>query len=111
MRGGEHIWLFSANSGRGHVPAAHPGTRLLLPHLEGIGACHSVGARCHTMATWAEVAVNRPVCREKALRLAGRLEPLHLALAATRRPMRVLRWGIRPDTGSCHSAVRCSTSG
>src|SRR5919206_1535783 len=72
------------------LSASPPGTRLLLPHPKRVRMGRPVGTRGHPVATRTKVAVDRPVSREKALRLAGRLEPLHLALAATRRPMRVL---------------------
>src|SRR5919202_3076664 len=74
----------------GRLSAGPPGTRLLLPHPERVRTGRPVGTRGHPVATRTKVAVDRPVSREKALRLAGRLEALHLVLAATRRPMRVL---------------------
>jgi hypothetical protein len=43
------------------------------------------------MAARAEVAVDRPVSGEEALRVPRRLEALPLALAPARWPMRILR--------------------
>jgi hypothetical protein len=45
---------------------------------------------CNLVATWTEVTVDERMSGEKVLRLFGRLEPLHLLLASSRRPMRVL---------------------
>jgi len=45
---------------------------------------------CNLVATWTEVTVDERMSGEKVLRLFGRLEPLHLLLASSRGPMRVL---------------------
>ena len=66
------------------------GACLLLPDPERLVTRAPVVMRRHQMTSRAEVAVDDAVGAEEALRLARRLEPLHLPLASPRGPVRVL---------------------
>jgi hypothetical protein len=63
---------------------------LLSPHLECFGTGAAVTGCCHEMTSWAKVTVDHRVRRQKALRLTGRLEPLHLPLTSSGWTMRIL---------------------
>ena len=54
----------------------------------------------HEMTTWSEVAVDHCMRGEEALRLARRLEALHLPLSSPGWPMRVLGSIIQIPAGS-----------
>jgi len=81
------------------------GTRLLSPDPERPGTSPPVTRCGHQMTPWPEVPVDHAVCREEVLRLLRRLEPLHLPLSSSRRPVRVLSTiveipaGAMPDRG------------
>src|SRR4051795_8709966 len=69
-------------------PSGHAGDRG--PGLEGLGSGGSILAGGAVIAAEVEEIVDPVMGGEGALGLAGRLAPLHLALASPRRLMRVL---------------------
>jgi hypothetical protein len=64
--------------------------RLLLPDRKGPGASNPILGGTHPMSTLAEMLVKGTVRGEKALRLAGGLEALHVPFSLTRGRVRVL---------------------
>jgi hypothetical protein len=76
--------------GRGELSHRSVGAGLLSPDTQRFHTGASIAGCRHEVAPWPEVSVDRAVHREKVLGLANGLEPLHLSLSSSRRPMRVL---------------------
>jgi hypothetical protein len=85
----------SAYHGRCAALRRHTGASLLFPDLEGRSASTTISIGRHQMPTRAEVTIDYAVRREEPLRLGRGLEPLHLPLSPSRRPMRILRTVIQ----------------
>ena len=66
------------------------GTCLLVPDFESVRPGRAMGVGYKLMSTWMEVAVDEGMSGEEFLRLFGRFKSLHLPLAPSRRPMRIL---------------------
>src|SRR4051794_20530199 len=86
-------WLWSRQGRRGRPHerlclSGHAGDRG--PGLKGLGPGGSILGGGAVIAAKVEEIVDPIVGREEALSLAGRLEPLHLPFAPSRRLMRIL---------------------
>ena len=66
------------------------------PNLKGLGPGGSTLDGGHLVTAEVEEGVDPVMDGQEALRLAGRLEPLHLPLSPSRRLVRVLRPVVQP---------------
>jgi hypothetical protein len=66
------------------------------PNLKGLGAGGSILRGGHPVTAEVKEVADPIMGGEEALRLAGRLEPLHLTLSPSRRLVRVLRPVVQP---------------